>query len=67
MTTTDLEITIESLRPSYEYSVTVAATTVADGPFSSEFIVPMPESCNNLSSTLPEMIFPLIQAQVNQM
>lgn len=43
-TTTELEMTLESLHPNYEYQISVAATTVAEGPYSPEVSVTMPEA-----------------------
>ena len=48
LTTSDLQITIESLHPFYEYTVSVAATTVGLGPYTSEISITMPESRNTL-------------------
>ena len=43
-TETDLEMILESLRPNFEYQISIAATTVAEGPFTPEVSVTMPEA-----------------------
>ncbi|CAI8037191.1 Phosphatidylinositol phosphatase PTPRQ [Geodia barretti] len=43
-TATELEMTLESLRPNFEYTISIAATTVAQGPYSPEISVTMPEA-----------------------
>ena len=43
-TTTELETTLERLRPNFEYTISIAATTVAQGPYSPEISVTMPEA-----------------------
>lgn len=39
------EITIESLIPSFEYRISVAASTISIGPYSSPVSVNMPDTC----------------------
>ena len=41
---TEHQIELEDLHPYFEYDISVAATTVATGPFSSEISVNMPEA-----------------------
>jgi len=42
--TTDLNITVPSLHPFYQYGYTVSAETVGIGPFSDTSIIHMPEA-----------------------
>ena len=42
--TRDLEMILELLHPNYEYHISVAATTVAQGPYSPELSITMPEA-----------------------
>lgn len=39
-----LQLIVDSLHPHYEYQVSVSATTVAEGPFSTEESITMPEA-----------------------